>query len=100
MKSSKAEKYDHPGGKFRRAGPDSCSERELLAIIINNGTKNRSALQIATDLLDKFGTVYDLPGKRLRELMEIEGVGPVKATQIAAVFELTKRIIRHIEREN
>ena len=34
-----------------------------------------------------------------KELMEVEGIGAVKATQIAAVFELTKRIIRHIESE-
>ena len=31
--------------------------------------------------------------------MEVKGIGEVKATQLAAVFELTKRIIRHIEME-
>lgn len=91
--------YQHPGGKFRRLGPDACSEKELLAIIFNSGTKHLTAEQIAEELLDKFGTVYNIAGKRLRDLMEVEGIGPVKATQIAAVFELTKCIIRHIERE-
>jgi DNA repair protein RadC len=95
----KETEYLTPGAKFRRLDSSQCTEVELLAIIINSGTKNRPAKKIAEDLLDKFGTVYDLPGKRLCDLMEIEGIGPVKATQIAAVFELCRRIIRHMERE-
>ena len=91
--------YKHPGGKLRRQGPSQCTDKELLAIIINSGTKKLSAEQIAEKLLDKFGTVYNLAGKMLRELMEVEGIGAVKATQLAAVFELTKRIVRHIESE-
>lgn len=89
--------YKHPGGKFRRLGSSHCTDRELLAIIINSGTPKRSAEDIAGELLDKFGTVYGLAGKTLREIMEIEGIGKVKATQLAAVFELTKRIVRYIE---
>ena len=91
--------YKHPGGKLRRLGPTKCSEKELLSIIINTGTKKYSADQIAQNLLDKFGTIYDLQGKILKELMEIEGIGAVKATQLAAVFELCRRIVRHLERE-
>lgn len=91
--------YKHPGGKLRRLGPTKCTEKELLSIIINTGTKKYSADQIAQNLLDKFGTVYDLQGKTLKELMEIEGIGAVKATQLAAVFELCRRIVRHLERE-
>ena len=89
--------YKHPGGKLRRLGPSCCTDKELLAIIINSGTKNLTAEQIAEKLLDKFGMVYNFAGKMLNELMEVEGIGAVKATQIAAIFELTKRIIRHIE---
>ncbi len=92
-------KYKHPGGKLRRSGPSHCSEKELLAIIINTGIKNLNAEQIAQKLLDEFGTIYNLAGKTLKELMEVDGIGKVKATQLAAVFELTKRIVRHIESE-
>lgn len=91
------EKYQHPGGKLRRLGAEKCSESELLAIIFNSGTKKASALKIAQELLLKFGNVHDLMGKTLREIMEVEGIGPVKATQIAALFEIAKRILRHIE---
>ena len=92
-------KWKHPGGKLRRLGPSHCSEKELLTIIINTGIINLNAEQIAQKLLDKFGTIYNLAGKTLKELMEVEGIGEVKATQLAAIFELTKRIVRHIEAE-
>ncbi len=91
--------HSHPGGKLRRLGPIRCTEKELLSIIINTGTKKYSADKIAENLLDEFGTVFDLQGKTLKELMNIEGIGAVKATQLAAVFELCRRIVRHIERE-
>ena len=91
--------WKHTGGKLRRSGPSTCTEKELLAIIINTGTKNLNAEKIAQKLLDRFGTIYNLAGKTLNELMEVEGIGKVKATQLAAVFELTKRIVRHIESE-
>jgi len=93
------EYYNHPGGKFRRMGPEHCSERELLAIIFNTGTKKHSAEAIAQMLLDKFGGLNNIMGHKLSELMEIEGIGAVKATQVAAFFELTKRVIRHLETE-
>ena len=89
--------YKHPGGKFRRLGPSACSDRELLAIILNTGTKKYNAESIAEMILDKFGGLNNIMGKKLNELMEIEGIGEVKATQIAALFELTKRIIRILE---
>ena len=91
--------YKHAGGKLRRLGPERCTEQELLSIIINSGTKKISATQIAKNILNEFGTVYELQGKTLVELMDIEGIGAVKATQLAAVFELCRRIVKHIEKE-
>lgn len=92
--------FKHAGSKLRQDGPWKCTEKDLLAIIINSGTKKYTAYQIAENLLDKFGTVYQIQGKRICDLMEIEGIGGVKATQIAAVFELCRRIIIHQGRES
>lgn len=89
--------FEHPGGKLRRLGANHCSDRELLAIIFNTGTKNHTAVEIAEMLLDKFGGLNNIMGHKLKELMEVEGVGAVRATQIAALFELTKRIVRNLE---
>jgi DNA repair protein RadC len=89
--------YKHPGGKLRRLGSNACSDKELLAIILNTGTKKYNAEAISEMILDKFGGFNNMMGKKINELMEIEGIGEVKATQIAALFELTKRIIRNVE---
>ncbi|MCX6153345.1 MAG: hypothetical protein NT007_04210 [Candidatus Kapabacteria bacterium] len=88
---------NHPGTKLRVEGPYCCSDKELLAIIFNTGTHKHTAIEIAEMLLDKFDGLNNIMGHKLRELMEVEGIGPVRATQIAALFELTKRIIRNLE---
>lgn len=89
--------FKHPGGKLRRLGANSCTEKELLAIILHSGTKNHTAEDISEMILSKFGGLNNIMGRKLSELMEVEGVGAVKATQIAALFELTKRIVRKLE---
>ena len=91
--------WRHPGGKLRRAGPAACGEAELLAIVLGQGSRGRSAEAIAQEILDKHGTLVDLMGLSLRELMEIQGLKDVKATQLAAVFEITRRIVKHLEQE-
>jgi len=91
--------WSHPGGKFRRLGPASCTETELLAIILGSGSKGKTAEQIAQDVTDKFGTLSDMMGVSLRELMKTKGLKEVKATQLAAVFEIARRIVKQLERQ-
>ena len=98
-KSGKRIEWSHPGGKFRRLGPSSCSEKELLAIVIRSGNRGRSAEEIAGSILDKYHSLYGLMGKSLKELKDIKGLQDVKATQLAAVFEVARRIVKYLERE-
>jgi len=91
--------WKHPGGKFRREGPPSCNEVELLAIILGSGSRGKTAEQIAQQILDKYGTLPDLMGVSLKELIKIKGLKEVKATQIAAVFEIARRIVKYLEKE-
>ncbi len=91
--------WNHAGGKFRRLGPDSCTESELLAIILGAGIKDKTAQQIADEILEKYHSLYGLMGISLKELMEIKGLKDVKATQLAAVFEIARRIVKYLERE-
>lgn len=90
--------WKHPGGKFRRLGSASCSEQELLAIILGSGTKGRSSLQVSEEILESHGNLYNLMGVSLKDLMKIKGLKEVKATKIAAVFEIARRIVKHLER--
>ncbi|NQU83102.1 MAG: hypothetical protein HQ536_00160 [Parcubacteria group bacterium] len=97
--NKESQKWRHPGGKFRRLGPSSCSESELVAIILAAGTKTKSAEEIADEIIDKYGILPNLMGVPLKELMQIQGLKEVKATQLAAVFEVAKRILKHLEKE-
>jgi len=91
--------WQHPGGKFRRLGSHSCSESELIAIILGSGTKGKSAVKISQELIDKYGTINDLVGLSLKDLMKIKGLKEVKATKLAALFEVANRIIKGLERK-
>ena len=99
IKDDKKIFWQHAGGKFRRLGPDSCTENELLAIVLGSGIKGKTALQIADEILDIHHSLYGLMGISLRELMEIKGLKEVKATQLAAVFEIARRVVKYLEKE-
>lgn len=84
---------ERPVEKSLSYGIDSLSNRELLALLINSGTRKKSAMDLAEDILakDKSGISY-LRETSLEELMGINGIGKAKATRILAAVELGKRI--------
>ncbi len=91
-------KWNHPGGKFRRLGPGSCTEAELLAIVLGSGSRGKSANRIASEILDKYKNLAGMMGISLRDVMKIKGLKEVKATKLAAVFEIARRIVKHLEK--
>ncbi len=91
--------WKHPGGKLRRLGPTSLTDTELLTVIIGSGISGRPAEDIATEIIGKYYSLQGLMGKTIGELMNIKGLKEVKATQIAAVFEVARRIVKALERE-
>lgn len=72
-------------------GEKNLSERELLAIIIGNGTKNVSALDLAHRLLVHFQGLRNIREAELEELMTVKGIGTAKAVTIKAAIELGRR---------
>jgi len=86
---------ERPYEKFLLHGEDSLSDAELLAIILKSGTKDANSLDIAREILkgnhNNLLNLYDLS---YRELMQFSGVGQVKAIQLKAVAELSRRIAR------
>lgn len=85
-------KDDRPREKLLLKGPESLSDSELLAILIHNGTKEKTAVDLAKEVL-KLGknNLSELGKITLKELMKIKGVGPAKAITIAAALELGRR---------
>ena len=99
VKDSATQKWQHPGGKLRRLGPNSLTDAELLAVILGSGSSGRSAREIADEIINKYYSLSGLMGKTISELMKIKGLKEVKATQIAAVFEVARRIVKTLEKE-
>ena len=85
-------KDDRPREKLLSGGPSSLSNSELLAILIQNGTRRKTALDLARDIL-KLGkdNLNELGKLGLKELMTIKGIGQAKAITIAAALELGRR---------
>ena len=83
---------DRPRERLYHKGPDSLSDTELLAIHLGTGLAGRSTLDIARDLLGRYGSLSRLAGRGVSELAAVRGVGRVKAVQLAATFEITRRL--------
>lgn len=85
-----------PYERFLRFGPESLTEAELLAVILRTGTKDKSAMELAGEVLRKGR--YPREGLlglfeiSLEELMDIKGIGQVKAVKLKALTELAKRM--------
>lgn len=88
---------ERPYEKLEIYGPEKLTNSELLAIIIKTGTKEETAIQLAQRILkindekEKNDLTF-LQNITVSELMEIKGIGKVKAVQLLAVIELAKRI--------
>ena len=85
-------KDDRPREKLLSRGPTILSDSELLAILINNGNREKSALDLAQEVL-RLGknSLSELGKLSVRELMKIKGIGEAKAITITAALELGRR---------
>ena len=100
VKNSLKETYgsEMPYEKFLKFGPESLSEAELLAVILRTGTRSCSAVSLAGKILSlskgRQNGLNALHHITLSELMEIPGIGEVKAVKIKCIAELSKRMAR------
>lgn len=85
-------KDDRPREKLLLKGPETLSDSELLAILIANGTKNKSALDLAREVLS-LGKNHlpDLGKITVKEFMKVKGIGEAKAITIVAALEIGRR---------
>ncbi len=79
---------ERPRERLVKSGPESLSSAELIAILLGSGTKSKSVMQLAEELLVAFGSLNKLAQATLAELIEVKGIGLVKAIQLQAAFRL------------
>lgn len=70
------------------------STAELLAIILRTGSRDKSAIELAREVLLKFASLKDVEDAAPAEFSDIKGVGSAKVAQIKAAFELGKRLMQ------
>jgi DNA repair protein RadC len=83
---------DRPREKLLKNGASTLSESELIAILLRTGTVGANAIDVARELLTRYQSLTSLSRRGAKELAEIKGIGPAKALQLAAAFELGKRL--------
>ena len=82
---------ERPRERLLQLGDDAVSDTELLAILIGKGGENRSAIDLAKELLAQKGSLSELAGLTGAELKQIPGIGDAKAAQLLAAFAIAKR---------
>jgi DNA repair protein RadC len=84
-------RQERPRERLQRFGPEALSAQELLALVIGRGIPKKSVMNIAQELLARFGNIKAISQATIEELSQIKGIGLAKAAQIKACFELGKR---------
>ena len=92
---------ERPRERLRKHGPESLKDSELLAIILKDGFKGTTAVQLGEQIIMAFeGDLKRMADYKAKQFEKIKGIGAAKAAQITAALELGKRLARfHAERD-
>jgi DNA repair protein RadC len=87
---------ERPREKLLSYGVSRLSSGELIGLILGSGIRGPggtvSAIQVAQILLNRYPSLRDLASQDVREFMRVQGLGPAKAAQLVAAFELGRRV--------
>lgn len=82
---------ERPREKLLQKGSNALTDAELLAIFLRTGTPGKSAVDLARDLLNDFGSLKALLDADLQRFCQSVGLGPAKYAQMQAVLEMARR---------
>lgn len=84
-----------PREKLLARGPAALSDAELLALLLRTGIPGKHVVQLAQEMLDRFGGMGGLLHTGADALRQIKGLGPAKRAEMVAVLELARRALAH-----
>jgi DNA repair protein RadC len=84
---------ERPREKLTERGAAALTDAELLAIFLRTGVPGKSAVELARELLERFGGVRPLLGAESGDFNAAPGLGPAKFAQLQAVAEMTRRYL-------
>ncbi len=91
FRGNKLREEEKPRQRMIQFGPDALKNYELLAILLVTGTTKENVLEMAKRMMQEYGSRAIAQERSVRRLMDILGIGPKKACQIVAAFELGRR---------
>ncbi len=83
-----------PRERLINEGINSLSDAEILAIILRTGTQGKSAVQLAQELINQFGSLRGLLACDFNQINSVKGLGLAKYSQIMAVKEIAQRSLK------
>jgi len=83
---------ERPRERLLQHGPQTLAEAELLGILLGKGTRKKTAVDLARELLGQYQSLQKLFSRSPSELMKVKGIGSAKAATLSAAFELVRRI--------
>ncbi|MBN1684714.1 MAG: DNA repair protein RadC [Gammaproteobacteria bacterium] len=86
-------KAERPREKLLLKGAGNLSDAELLAIFLRVGVQGKTAIDLARDLLLKYGSLQKLLSIDAKQFCEIKGLGPAKYCQLQAILEMNRRYL-------
>ena len=84
---------ERPREKLLQRGAASLSDAELLAIFLRTGVVGKSAVDLARELIARFGTLTQLFAASERDFCALHGMGQAKYVQLQAVLEMARRAL-------
>lgn len=84
---------ERPREKLLTQGSSALSDAELLAIFLRVGVAGKSAVDLARDLLQAFGSLNGIFAASLEQISRIKGMGSSKYAQLQAIFEMSRRAL-------
>jgi DNA repair protein RadC len=89
---------ERPRERLVAKGADALSHAELVAILLRTGLKGANAVDVAGELVRKYGSLQALAGASLNELQTVKGIGRDKAVTLAAAFTLARKMAEELRR--
>lgn len=90
---------ERPRERLAAQGARALSSADLVAILLRTGLKGRNVVDVARQLLTRFGSLRALAGASLEELRTVPGIGRDKAVTLLAAFDLARRMAEELHGE-
>lgn len=91
---------ERPRERLAEHGPDKLSPAELVAILLRTGLKGTNVLDVAKQLVGRYGTLTALAKATIEDLQSIKGIGRDKAVTLMAAFALARRMAAELRAES